>query len=89
MATQATETTHGFDAHVRTHNARLSTPRYMLLTYYDRWTRISVAKLMVMLVPMHGWRLLDEQVVAGDDVPSAVLLLRINRVLARNFARAS
>lgn len=66
---------------------RLRHPRYMLLAHYDQLLRLSVARLHLMTVPREGWRLLDEAVIAGDDVPAAVAKMREARWQARAIAR--
>jgi hypothetical protein len=64
---------------------RLKNPRYMLHVYYDRWLRLTTARLQVMTVPSEGWRVLDEHVIAGDDTQAAVAGMRAARRAARGL----
>jgi hypothetical protein len=64
---------------------RLKHPRYMLHVWYDRWLRLTTARLQVMTVPREGWRVLDEHVIAGDDAPAAVAGMRAARRAARGL----
>lgn len=64
---------------------RLKHPRYMLHVFYDRWLRLTTARLCVMTIPREGWRQLDEHVIEGDDPPAAVAGMREARRAARGL----
>lgn len=64
---------------------RLKHPAYMLHVFYDRWLRLTTARLCVMTIPREGWRTLDEHVIAGDDTTAAVAGMRAARRAARGL----
>lgn len=68
---------------------RLAVPQYKLDVSYDKWLRLTTARLLVLTVPSQGWRRLDEAVCPEDDTWEAIARMRTHRRLARSYARAS